>query len=156
MAITPIYTRTPQNASLNAGTLIMWAPLVKSGSDYTWKKLDGNVSLPELSATANSVDQSTIEDADGYRYISGRKDGAEGSIQVYFYHDDADQKAFFVSAQKNENVMLKIQYKGGLLAQCEVALLGYTLPSGGADDLASITVNFKISGNITITYEESV
>lgn len=152
MAITPIYTRTPQNASLNAGSLTMWAEIPES-SDPTWRKLDGNVNLPELSATASSVDQSTVEDADGFRYISGRKDGAEGSIQVYFYKDDADQKAFFEAAQANKNVLLKVQYKGGLLAQCEVALLGYNLPSGGADEVQSITINFKISGSIKITYE---
>lgn len=152
MAITPIYTRTPQNATLNAGSLTMWAEIPESG-DPTWRKLDGNVNLPELSATASSVDQSTVEDADGFRYISGRKDGAEGSIQVYFYKDDADQKAFFEAAQANKNVLLKVQYKGGLLAQCEIALLGYNLPSGGADEVQSITINFKISGSITITYE---
>ena len=152
MAITPIYTRTPQNASLNAGSLTMWAEIPES-SDPTWRKLDSNVNLPELSATASSVDQSTVEDADGFRYISGRKDGAEGSIQVYFYKDDADQKAFFEAAQANKNVLLKVQYKGGLLAQCEVALLGYNLPSGGADEVQSITINFKISGSITITYQ---
>ena len=105
MAITPIYTRTPQNASLNAGSLTMWAEKPTSGGDPTWRKLDGNVNLPELSATASSVDQSTVEDADGFRYISGRKDGAEGSIQVYFYKDDADQKAFFEAAQANKNVL---------------------------------------------------
>ena len=152
MAIAPIYTRTPQNASLNAGSLTMWAEIPES-SDPAWRKLDGNVNLPELSATASSVDQSTVEDADGFRYISGRKDGAEGSIQVYFYKNDADQKAFFEAAQANKNVLLKVQYKGGLLAQCEVALLGYNLPSGGADEVQSITINFKISGSIKITYE---
>ena len=156
MAITPIYTRTPQNATLNAGSLTMWAEIPTSG-EPSWRKLDGNVNLPELSATASSVDQSTVEDADGFRYISGRKDGAEGSIQVYFYKDDADQKAFFEAAQANKNVLLKVQYKGGLLAQCEIALLGYNLPSGGADEVQSITINFKISGSITITYQsESV
>ena len=153
MAITPIYTRTPQNASLNAGSLTMWAEIPTSEGEATWRKLDGNVNLPELSATASSVDQSTVEDADGFRYISGRKDGAEGSIQLYFYKDDADQKAFFEAAQANKNVLLKVQYKGGLLAQCEIALLGYNLPSGGADEVQSITINFKISGSIKITYE---
>ena len=152
MAITPIYTRTPQNATLNAGSLTMWAEIPESG-EPAWRKLDGNVNLPELSATASTVDQSTVEDVDGFRYISGRKDGAEGSIQVYFYKDDADQKAFFEAAQNNKNVLLKVQYKGGLLAQCEIALLGYNLPSGGADEVQSITINFKISGSITITYQ---
>ena len=56
MAITPIYTRTPQNASLNAGSLTMWAEIPTSSGDPTWRKLDGNVNLPELSATASSVD----------------------------------------------------------------------------------------------------
>ena len=72
MAITPIYTRTPQNASLNAGSLTMWAEIPTEEQEPSWRKLDGNVNLPELSATASSVDQSTVEDADGFRYISGR------------------------------------------------------------------------------------
>ena len=76
MAITPIYTRTPQNATLNAGSFTMWAEIPESSGDPTWRKLDVNVNLPGRIATASSVDQSTVEDADGFRYISGRKDGA--------------------------------------------------------------------------------
>ncbi len=146
MAYTPLYNYTAKNAVQLAGTHSMFS--LDNGT--TWKEMKGAQELGEVGSVAASVEQTTIDDT-SKRYIGAIKDSTDKEITMFYYGDDADQTALRAAADANSIILIKHQWPNGVIAQYELALLGWRMVSGNAEALMQFTIAGKQNGNVTWT-----
>lgn len=144
MPITPLYTYEHQNGSISAGALMQYA----SVSDTpVWKPLNGVIQTPEVSLSSSTVEDTVIADTEKH-FIAGIGEGADTSVELVEYPDDADQLAFIVNAEGTRaNMLFKIQFSNGVTYQFEASVLGFTRNSKSNEDRNTVTINLKLSGS---------
>ena len=86
MAVTPIFSYTPQNATLIAGMLVGYStasadPDLNSG---TWSPWNGITEIGDIGNSGAFVEQTTLADTTK-RYMAGMKDTAEMEVTYYKY-----------------------------------------------------------------------
>lgn len=144
--ITPLYEYTHQHGTIAAGALMQYADLIASPGTPSWKPLNGVLQTPEVSLTTATVEDTTIADKSKH-YIAGIGEGAETSIELVEYPDDADQLTFIKNAEGDRaNKLFKLQYSNGITYQFEAAILGFSRAAKGSEDRNTVTVNLKLSG----------
>ena len=130
MAVTPIFSYTPQNATLIAGMLVGYS-----------------------TATGNSgafVEQTTLADTTK-RYMAGMKDTAEMEVTYYKYAGDTNQAALKTAAEAGSNIWVKVQWKNGDTAKFQAAISGYALVGGSNEDGVKAKISMRINGDVTFT-----
>ena len=143
MAITPLYAYEHQNGSISAGALMQYATIA---TEPEWKPLNGVIQTPEVSLSSSTVEDTVIADTEKH-FIAGIGEGAETSVELVEYPDDADQLAFIVNAESaRANMLFKIQFSNGITYQFEASVLGFTRNSKSNEDRNTVTVNLKLSG----------
>lgn len=143
MAITPLYSYEHQNGSISAGALMQYATIA---TELEWKPLNGVIQTPEVSLSSSTVEDTVIADTEKH-FIAGIGEGAETSVELVEYPEDADQLAFIVNAESaRANMLFKIQFSNGITYQFEASVLGFTRSSKSNEDRNTVTVNLKLSG----------
>lgn len=143
MSIVPLYSYTHQNGSISAGALMQYATVA---SNPEWKPLNGVIQTPEVSLSSSTVEDTVIADTEKH-FIAGIGEGAETSIELVEYPEDADQLAFIVNAETTRaNMLFKIQFSNSVTYKFEASVLGFTRNSKSNEDRNTVTVNLKLSG----------
>ena len=143
MTITPLYTYEHQNGSISAGALMQYATVAP---EPEWKSLNGVIQTPEVSLSSSTVEDTVIADTEKH-FIAGIGEGAETSVELVEYPNDADQLAFIVNAETTRaNMLFKIQFSNGVTYKFEASVLGFTRNSKSNEDRNTVTVNLKLSG----------
>ena len=125
MAVTPIFSYTPQNATLIAGMLVGYStatadPDLNSGS---WSPWNGITEIGDIGNSGAFVEQTTLADTTK-RYMAGMKDTAE---------------------------MEKVQWKNGDTAKFQAAISGYALVGGSNEDGVKAKISMRINGDVAFT-----
>ena len=89
----------------------------------------------------------TIDD-DRKVYCGGLKDSAEKELTIYYYDDDADQKALIAAAEAQETVRIRHQWPNGTRATYDLKLLGYQIMSGSADGFMQLKVSGRQASDV--------
>ena len=143
MPITPLYTYEHQNGSIASGALMQYASVATTPD---WKPLNGVIQTPEVSLSSSTVEDTVIADTDKH-FIAGIGEGAETSVELVEYPEDADQLAFIVNAETTRaNMLFNIQFSNAITYRFEASVLGFTRNSKSNEDRNTVTVNLKLSG----------
>lgn len=143
MPIVPLYSYEHQNGSISAGALMQYATVT---TEPEWKPLNGVIQTPEVSLSSSTVEDTVIADTEKH-FIAGIGEGAETSVELVEYPEDADQLAFIVNAETTRtNMLFKIQFSNGVTYKFEASVLGFTRNSKSNEDRNTVTVNLKLSG----------
>lgn len=148
MTVTPIFSYTPQNATLIAGVLVAFKE--DSESVTEWTPWNGLTELGDIGNTGSFVEQTTLADT-VKRYIAGMKDTSEIEMTYYKYAGDAGQTTLKTFAENGTNIKIKIQWANGDLAEFDAALSGYSIVSGGNEDGVKAKVALRINGEVSFT-----
>ena len=89
----------------------------------------------------------TIDD-DRKRYCGGLKDSSEKELTIYFYDDDADQKALIDATKVQQTVRVRHQWPNGTMASYDLKLLGYQIMSGSADGFMQLKVSGRQASDV--------
>lgn len=146
MALTPIYSYTPKDAAILAGTLTMF----KGDDDEDFLPWQGIKELGDIGSTGSFIEQTTLEDT-AKRYIGGMKDTQEAEMSFAWYADDANHKKLRDYAIAGKSVDIKVQFPNGVVAQFHAALSGFAFSSGGNEDFITAKVSMRMSGEPTWT-----
>lgn len=133
---TQLYDYEPKEPVLLGGTHSHFS----TDGGITWKALRGAQELGDIGDIAESVECTTIDD-DRKRYCGGLKDSSEKELTIYFYDDDADQKALIAAAKAQQIVRIRHQWPNGTRATYDLKLLGYQIMSGSADGFMQLKVS---------------
>lgn len=114
----------------------------------TWIPLKGARELGDIGDIAESVECTTIDD-DRKVYCGGLKDSAEKELTIYYYDDDADQKALIAAAEAQETVRIRHQWPNGTRATYDLKLLGYQIMSGTADGFMQLKVSGRQASDVS-------
>ena len=152
MTVSPIFTYTPQNATLIAGLLVGFStettePDSNSG---TWSPWNGLTDIGDIGNSGSFIEQTTLADTTK-RYISGMKDTQEIEMTYYKYAGDTYQAALKAAAEAGSNIWVKCQWKNGDTAKFQAAISGYALVGGGNEDGVKAKVTMRINGDVTFT-----
>ena len=110
--------------------------------------------LGDIGDIAESVECTTIDD-DRKRYCGGLKDSSEKELTIYFYDDDADQKALIVAAKAQQTVRIRHQWPNGTIASYDLKLLGYQIMSGSADGFMQLKVSGRQASDVVWSNAEN-
>ena len=152
MAVTPIFSYTPQNATLIAGMLVGYStatadPDSKSG---TWSPWNGITEIGDIGNSGAFVEQTTLADTTK-RYMAGMKDTAEMEVTYYKYAGDTNQAALKTAAEAGSNIWVKVQWKNGDTAKFQAAISGYALVGGSNEDGVKAKISMRINGDVAFT-----
>ena len=103
--------------------------------------------LGDIGDIAESVECTTIDD-DRKRYCGGLKDSSEKELTIYFYDDDADQKALIDAAKAQQIVRIRHQWPNGTRATYDLKLLGYQIMSSSADGFIQLKVSSRQASDV--------
>ena len=117
MAHTQLYDYEPKEPVLLGGTHSQFS----TDGGTTWNALRG---AQEIGDIAESVECTTIDDS-RKMYRGGLKDSSEKELTIYFYDDDADQKALIAAAKAQQAVTVRHQWPNCTIASYDLKLLGY-------------------------------
>ncbi len=137
---TELYDYEPREPVLLGGTHSQFS----TDGGNTWTPLKG---AQELGDIAESVECTTIDD-DRKRYCGGLKDSSEKELTIYFYDDDADQKALIAAAKAQLIVRIRHQWPNGARATYDLKLLGYQIMSGSADGFMQLKVSGRQASDV--------
>ena len=143
MAHTQLYDYEQKEPVLLGGTHSQFS--TDGGS--TWKALRGAQEIGDIGDIAESVECTTIDD-DRKRYRGGLKDSSEKELTIYFYNDDADQKALIDAAKAQQTVTVRHQWPNGTIASYALKLLGYQIMSGSADGFMQLKVSGRQASDV--------
>lgn len=143
MAFKPLYEYTPQNAVQLAGTHSQFS----LDNGQTWQPLKGLQQISAVGNKASTQDQTTIDD-EAKRYMGAIKDGEDRDMEFLYYKEDTDQEALRTAANALKVVKIKHQWKNGVVATYEMALLGWSVSEGTVDDLMKFTISGKLNGDV--------
>jgi hypothetical protein len=93
------------------------------------------------------VECTTIDDS-RKMYRGGLKDSSEKELTIYFYDDDADQKALIAAAKAQQTVTVRHQWPNGTIASYDLKLLGYQIMSGSADGFMQLKVSGRQASDV--------
>ena len=143
MAHTQLYDYEPKEPVLLGGTHSQFS----TDGGTTWKALRGAQEIGDIGDIAESVECTTIDD-DRKRYRGGLKDSSEKELTIYFYDDDADQKALIAAAKAQQTVTVRHQWPNGTIASYDLKLLGYQIMSGSADGFMQLKVSGRQASDV--------
>ena len=143
MAHTQLYDYEPKEPVLLGGTHSQFS----TDGGTTWKALRGAQEIGDIGDIAESVECTTIDD-DRKRYRGGLQDSSEKEFTVYFYDDDADQKALIAAAKAQQTVTVRHQWPNGTIASYDLKLLGYQIMSGSADGFMQLKVSGRQASDV--------
>ena len=100
MAVTPIFSYTPQNATLIAGMLVGYSTATADpdSNSGTWSPWNGITEIGDIGNSGAFVEQTTLADTTK-RYMAGMKDTAEMEVTYYKYAGDTNQAALKTAAE---------------------------------------------------------
>ena len=154
MTVTPIFSYTPQNATLIAGLLVGFSTASTDPDSATpagtWSAWNGLTDIGDIGNSGSFIEQTTLADTTK-RYISGMKDTQEIEMTYYKYAGDTDQAALKAAAEAGSNIWVKCQWKNGDVAKFQAAISGYALVGGGNEDGVKAKVTMRINGDVTFT-----
>ena len=81
-------------------------------------------------------------------YRGGLKDSSEKELTIYFYDDDADQKALIDATKVQQTVRIRHQWPNGTMASYDLKLLGYQIMSGSADGFMQLKVSGRQASDV--------
>ena len=81
-------------------------------------------------------------------YRGGLKDSSEKELTIYFYDDDADQKALIDATKVQQTVRVRHQWPNGTMASYDLKLLGYQIMSGSADGFMQLKVSGRQASDV--------
>ena len=81
-------------------------------------------------------------------YRGGLKDSSEKELNIYFYDDDADQKALIDATKVQQTVRVRHQWPNGTMASYDLKLLGYQIMSGSADGFMQLKVSGRQASDV--------
>ena len=102
---TELYDYEPREPVLLGGTHSQFS----TDGGVTWIPLKGAQELGDIGDIAESVECTTIDD-NRKMYRGGLKDSSEKELTIYFYDDDADQKALIDAARTQQTVRIRHQW----------------------------------------------
>lgn len=109
-------------------------------------------SISGVSASADTIDVTTLDNADGYKeFIGGFKDGGEISLSGYFDYADLGQKALYAAFESGEIEECEIVFPTSM--DCQWSFNGVvTAVETGAelDGAVSFSCTIKVSGKPTL------
>lgn len=110
-------------------------------------------SIGGVEVTADTIDVTSIDNADGYReFIGGFKDGGEVPLEGYFDYSNAGQKALYEAFESGDVCECAINFPAKM--GCKWAFDGVvTAFKTGADleDAISFSCTVKVSGKPTLS-----
>ena len=117
MAVTPIFSYTPQNATLIAGMLVGYSTATADpdSNSGTWSPWNGITEIGDIGNSGAFVEQTTLADTTK-RYMAGMKDTAEMEVTYYKYAGDTNQAALKTAAEAGSNIWVKVQWKKVMLS----------------------------------------
>ena len=133
MAVTPIFSYTPQNATLIAGMLVGYSTATADpdSNSGTWSPWNGITEIGDIGNSGAFVEQTTLADTTK-RYMAGMKDTAEMEVTYYKY-------------------WVKVQWKNGDTAKFQAAISGYALVGGSNEDGVKAKISMRINGDVSFT-----
>ena len=140
---TELYDYEPREPVLLGGTHSQFS----TDGGVTWIPLKGAQELGDIGDIAESVECTTIDD-DRKKYCGGLKDSSEKELTIYFYDDDADQKALIAAAKEQQTVTVRHQWPNGTRAAYDLKLLGYQIMSGSADGFMQLKVSGRQASDV--------
>ena len=143
MAHTQLYDYEPKEPVLLGGTHSQFS----TDGGTTWKALRGAQEIGDIGDIAESVECTTIDDS-RKMYRGGLKDSSEKELTIYFYDDDADQKALIAAAKAQQTVTVRHQWPNGTIASYDLKLLGYQIMSGSADGFMQLRVSGRQASDV--------
>ena len=152
MAVTPIFSYTPQNATLIAGMLVGYSTATADpdSNSGTWSPWNGITEIGDIGNSGAFVEQTTLADTTK-RYMAGMKDTAEMEVTYYKYAGDTNQAALKTAAEAGSNIWVKVQWKNGDTAKFQAAISGYALVGGSNEDGVKAKISMRINGDVTFT-----
>ena len=152
MTVTPIYSYTPQNASIIAGLLVGFStaasdPDTNSG---TWTGWNGITEIGDIGNTGAFIEQTTIADTTK-RYMAGMKDTSEMEVTYFKYSGDTGQASLKSAAEAGSNIWVKVQWKNGDVAKFQAAISGYAIVGGSNEEGYKAKITLRINGDVTFT-----
>ena len=154
MTVTPIYSYTPQNASIIAGMLVGFSTASTdpdtSTPAGTWSAWNGISEIGDIGNSGSFIEQTTIADTTK-RYMAGMKDTSEMEITYYKYAGDTAQASLKTAAESGSTIWVKVQWKNGDVAKFQAAISGYAITGGSAEEGYKAKVTLRISGDVTFT-----
>ncbi len=146
MTVTPIFSYTPQNATLIAGLLVSF----KGPNDQTEKPWNGLTEIGDIGNTGSFVEQTTLADTTK-RYIAGMKDTSEIEMTYYKYAGDSNQASLKTLAEAGSHIHVHLQWKNGDEAEFDAAISGYAIVAGSNEDGVRAKISMRINGDVTFT-----
>ncbi len=140
---TELYDYEPREPVLLGGTHSQFS----TDGGVTWIPLKGAQELGDIGDIAESVECTTIDD-NRKMYRGGLKDSSEKELTIYFYDDDADQKALIDAARTQQTVRIRHQWPNGTMASYDLKLLGYQIMSGSADGFMQLKVSGRQASDV--------
>ena len=164
MAVTPIFSYTPQNATLIAGMLVGYSTATADpdSNSGTWSPWNGITEIGDIGNSGAFVEQTTLADTTK-RYMAGMKDTAEMEVTYYKYAGDTNQAALKTAAEAGSqaalktaaeagsNIWVKVQWKNGDTAKFQAAISGYALVGGSNEDGVKAKISMRINGDVAFT-----
>lgn len=154
MSVTPLFSYTPQNASIIAGMLVAFSTAADDPDGTTpagtWTPWNGITELGDIGNTGAFIEQTTLADTTK-RYMAGMKDTSEQEVTYYKYADDAGQAALKTAAEAGSNIWIKVQWANGDEAKFQAAISGYAIVGGGNEDGVRAKVTMRVNGDVTFT-----
>ena len=128
MAVTPIFSYTPQNATLIAGMLVGYSTATADpdSNSGTWSPWNGITEIGDIGNSGAFVEQTTLADTTK-RYMAGMKDTAEMEVTYYKYAGNGDTAKF------------------------QAAISGYALVGGSNEDGVKAKISMRINGDVAFT-----
>ena len=136
MAVTPIFSYTPQNATLIAGMLVGYSTATADpdSNSGTWSPWNGITEIGDIGNSGAFVEQTTLADTTK-RYMAGMKDTAEMEVTY----------------EAGSNIWVKVQWKNGDTAKFQAAISGYALVGGSNEDGVKAKISMRINGDVSFT-----
>ena len=134
MAVTPIFSYTPQNATLIAGMLVGYSTATADpdSNSGTWSPWNGITEIGDIGNSGAFVEQTT-------------------EVTYYKYAGDTNQAALKTAAEAGSNIWVKVQWKNGDTAKFQAAISGYALVGGSNEDGVKAKISMRINGDVTFT-----
>ncbi len=113
----------------------------------------GLTEIGGLSLSADTLDVTTLDSADGYReFIGGFKDGGEVSISGYFDNTEGKGQAELYTAFESGDIEeFAIEFPADLDAKWTFDGVVTAIETGASlEDLVSFSATIKVSGKLTL------
>lgn len=109
-------------------------------------------SISGVSASANTIDVTTLDNADGYKeFIGGFKDGGEVSLSGYFDYTDLGQKALYAGFESRDITECEIVFPASMACKWTFSGVVTAVETGAElDGAISFSCTIKVSGKPTL------